>query len=193
MKTKFPRDERNKLKGYGFVTYSQAAESLRAFAELDNKIIYGRILHVKPALEDIGGLIKSKKEEEYQRRIREKFGDPEEDPTSYKKKQKIEMRQRLDDTTSWNTLFMNPDTLIKHMADKHSMTKSDILLSDNLPAKLSLAEAEVIAETKEWLVSQGLNLDFMSTDRNLCERSKVIILVKNLHYNTSPEGLKELF
>ena len=42
-------------------------------------------------------------------------------------------------------------------------------------------------------MEQGLNLEFMVTDRNLCERSKVVLLVKNLHHNTEPESLKELF
>ena len=192
-KVKLPKDESGKLKGFGFVTYSSPEESLRAFSELDNKIVFGRILHVKPALEDIGGLIKDKKEIEYQTRLKEKFGDPDADPTSYKKKQKIEMRQKLNDTTSWNTLFLNPNTLLQHMADKLHLTKSEILLSDGLASKLALAEAEVIAETKEWMTSEGLSLDFMSVDRNLCERSKTILLVKNLHHNTSPEDLKELF
>jgi multiple RNA-binding domain-containing protein 1 len=41
--------------------------------------------------------------------------------------------------------------------------------------------------------AEGLNLEFLDTDRNLCERSHNIILVKNLNYNTQPNDLKELF
>jgi hypothetical protein len=40
------------------------------------------------------------------------------------------------------------------------------------------------------MISEGMNLDFMETDRNLCERSKDTILVKNLHHNTQPNDLK---
>jgi len=49
------------------------------------------------------------------------------------------MRRRLDDTTSWNTLFLNPNTLLQHMANKHQVPKSDILISENLPVRLALA------------------------------------------------------
>jgi multiple RNA-binding domain-containing protein 1 len=61
--------------------------------------------------------------------IKEKYGDPTDDKTSYKKKKRIEMRKRLEDTTNWNTLFLNPNTLLEHMAQKHGITKSEILLS----------------------------------------------------------------
>jgi len=70
IKTKLPKNENGTLKGYGFVTYEKPEEALRAFSELDNKIVFGKILHIKPALEDIGGMIKTKKEEEYQRTIK---------------------------------------------------------------------------------------------------------------------------
>jgi multiple RNA-binding domain-containing protein 1 len=49
------------------------------------------------------------------------------------------MRKRLDDTTSWNTLFLNPNTLLEHMAKQHGVTKAEILLSDNLAVKVALA------------------------------------------------------
>lgn len=83
--------------------------------------------------------------------IKDKYG--QEDKTSYKKKKKAELRRRLDDTTSWNTLFLNPNTLLEHMAQKHNITKSQILLSDNLAVKMALIETEVIDETKDWMKS----------------------------------------
>jgi multiple RNA-binding domain-containing protein 1 len=46
--------------------------------------------------------------------IKEKYGDPTDDKTSYKKKKRIEMRKRLEDTTNWNTLFLNPNTLLEY-------------------------------------------------------------------------------
>ena len=51
-----------KTKGFAFVTYSLPEEAMRAFSETDNKVIFGRILHVKPAVEDIGSIIKNAKE-----------------------------------------------------------------------------------------------------------------------------------
>lgn len=49
------------------------------------------------------------------------------------------MREKLNDTTSWNTLFLNPNTVLERMSAKLGITKSEILLSDNLAPKMSLA------------------------------------------------------
>ena len=58
---KVPKDENNQIKGFSFVTYSMNEEALRAFAELDNKIAFGRILHLQPAFEDQALLLFEKK------------------------------------------------------------------------------------------------------------------------------------
>jgi RNA recognition motif-containing protein len=50
LRSKLPKDENGSLKGYGFITYEKPEEALRAFSELDNKIVFGKILHIKPAL-----------------------------------------------------------------------------------------------------------------------------------------------
>jgi multiple RNA-binding domain-containing protein 1 len=49
---KLPRGRGGTLTGYCFVTFALPEEAARAYAQLDNKIIMGRILHVKPARED---------------------------------------------------------------------------------------------------------------------------------------------
>ena len=38
---------------------------MRAFSELDNKVLFGRIVYVKPALQDIGKIISTGKEIAY--------------------------------------------------------------------------------------------------------------------------------
>jgi RNA recognition motif-containing protein len=38
----------------------------------------------------------------------------------------------------------------------------------------------------------GINLDFLDKDRNLCERSKKTVLIKNLNYRTQESELREL-
>ena len=40
------------------------------------------------------------------------------------------MREKLNDTTSWNTLFLNPNTILEYMSKKLKLTKSDILLDN---------------------------------------------------------------
>lgn len=55
-------------KGYAFVTYELPQEALRAFTETDNKVLFGRILHVKPAVQDIGEIIKTGKEADFEQK-----------------------------------------------------------------------------------------------------------------------------
>ena len=56
-----------------------------------------------------------------------------------------------------------------------------------------MAETQIINETKEWLQTNGLNLDAFTGDRKTCERSNTVILVKNLPYTATVEVLYELF
>ena len=133
---------------------------MRAFSENNNKVVFGRIIHVQPSLQDIGEMITTGKETEYQQMIEEKYGGLEE-KSSYKKKKKREMREKYNDSTNWNTLFLNPNTVLERMAKKLNISKSEILVSDNLAPKVALAEAEVIQETKSWMSEQNLDLSFL--------------------------------
>jgi len=38
---------------------------MRAFSELDGKFLFGRIIYIKPALEDVGQIIRNGKEADY--------------------------------------------------------------------------------------------------------------------------------
>lgn len=49
---KLPKGRGGTLTGFCFITFSLAEEAMRAYSELDNKIIMGRILHVRPAFEE---------------------------------------------------------------------------------------------------------------------------------------------
>jgi len=51
------------------------------------------------------------------------------------------MRERLNDTTSWNTLFLNPNTILERMSAKLGLEKSEVLASEDLAPKMALAEA----------------------------------------------------
>ena len=42
------------------------------------------------------------------------------------------------------------------------------------------------------MTENNLNLNFLEKDRSLCERSKKILIVKNLNYKTQESELKEL-
>jgi len=46
---KLPRKPDGQLRGMALVTYTSSEEAIRAFSEMDNRIFFGRIFHVKPA------------------------------------------------------------------------------------------------------------------------------------------------
>lgn len=37
----------------------------------------------------------------------------EREKSSYKKMKKVEMRKKLEDKTNWNTLFLNPNSILE--------------------------------------------------------------------------------
>lgn len=43
---------------------------MRAFSSLDGKVLFGRIVYIKPALEDVGQIIKDGKEHAYEERVK---------------------------------------------------------------------------------------------------------------------------
>ena len=49
-----PENQERKVynKGYCYVNYSSNEEAILAFSELDNKIVWGRILHIRPAYQE---------------------------------------------------------------------------------------------------------------------------------------------
>ena len=49
---KLPKGRGGTLTGFCFVTYSLPEEAIRAYSELDNRIVMGRIMHVRPAFEE---------------------------------------------------------------------------------------------------------------------------------------------
>ena len=41
------------------------------------------------------------------------------------------MWERLNDTTAWNTLFLNPNTIIEGISKKYALDKKEILAEEN--------------------------------------------------------------
>lgn len=46
---KLPKDDRGIPKGFGYIAFLTEEATVRAFQELDNQVVMGRILHIKPA------------------------------------------------------------------------------------------------------------------------------------------------
>ncbi|KAL4447005.1 hypothetical protein ABPG74_014977 [Tetrahymena malaccensis] len=189
LEIKMPKGKGGQFRGFAYITYSMAGEAMRAFAELDNKIQFGRILHIRPAFKETKSEEQKKIEEEKSKQ------DIELEKSSFKKQKKSELKKSLNDDTNWNTLFLNPNTILETVASRYNIKKSDILSPDaeNAAVRIAHAETQIIAETKEWMLKQGLSLDFLNQDRKNCERSNNTILVKNISSKVEQDGLRDLF
>ncbi|KAJ1553881.1 hypothetical protein HK405_006629, partial [Cladochytrium tenue] len=180
-------------KGIAFVLFMLPEHAVAAYAALDGRIFQGRLLNVLPARE---------------RRVMDDELDEGGDGkagASYKKK--AEAKRKRDagkDRFAWNSLFMNSDAVVEAMARKLGVTKADILdpTSQNLAVRLAVAETDIIAETKDYLESEGLNLAAFEPPPATASsaaaaaaktRSKTAIIVKNIPASTTRDDLEAAF
>lgn len=77
-----PKGEGGKFKGFAFVSFALSGEAMRAYIELDNKIAFGRILHVRPSFSEDKKVEKKEKTEE----------EINNEKSSFKKKKKVKKK-----------------------------------------------------------------------------------------------------
>ncbi|KAI8999531.1 hypothetical protein BC832DRAFT_564521 [Gaertneriomyces semiglobifer] len=163
-----------KSKGFAFILFLLPEHAVKAFVELDGSIFQGRLLEILPGKE------KPRPVEE------------DADPASFKAKRDKQRKAGAGNEFTWNSLFMNSDTVAEAMAKKLGVKKGDILNpeAEDMAVRLALAETHIITETKKYLEDEGIDLSAFEKRK---ERSKTIILVKNLPANTEEEELQEVF
>ncbi|CAN7985348.1 unnamed protein product, partial [Ixodes hexagonus] len=165
-----------KPKGFAFVSFMFPEHAIKAFSELDGKLLQGRLLHLIPA--------KAKNSEE------EDTGKT----MSFKDKKEAEQKKSSASGHNWNTLFLGANALADVMAERYDTSKQELLgteMGDSVAVRMALGETQVVTETKEFLQGQGVELDAFC--RPATERSKTVILVKNLPAKTRPDEIREPF
>lgn len=179
-----PRDKNKNSFGYGFVSYETMESAIAALEIMDKKVYQGRILHINPAkAKDIKASISLSKIEHKDAK------------SSFKKRKYQILKEEYDKQVNWNYLFLNSNTVIDAIAHETKVDKKDILSNSesDLAVKISTMETVVINKTKAWLESLGVDLSLFNKKRLSCERSKTMILIKNLSFSTNEDELKRLF
>jgi multiple RNA-binding domain-containing protein 1 len=66
---------------------------------------------------------------------------------------KTAMLTRLEDPVNWNSIFLNPNSILESISKKYGVKKREILSSEgeDVAVRVAFAETQVIKETKEWL------------------------------------------
>ncbi|KAF0457449.1 RNA-binding domain-containing protein [Gigaspora margarita] len=169
-----PLDKETKnQKGFAYVLYHIPEHAVKAYIELDNKFFMGRLLHILPSKDKL--------------QIRDL------DPSRWSLKKKREMKQKslASNDFNWSMLYMNSDAIAESIAHRFNVKKSIILdpESDNMAAKLALAETHIIQETKSFLEMNGISLNSFGKK----EKSDTVILVKNIPFGVTKDELLQLF
>ncbi|NXS66603.1 RBM19 protein, partial [Pandion haliaetus] len=175
----FPIDRLTKKpKGFAFVTYMIPEHAVKAYAEMDGQVFQGRMMHLLPST------IKKEKVEDVDA----------EDSSSYKKQKEARDKANSASSHNWNTLFVGTNAVADAIAQKYNASKSQVLdheSKDSVAVRVALGETELVQEIRQFLIENGVSLDSFSQAAG--ERSKTVILVKNLPANTSVAELEDVF
>lgn len=172
-----PTDSKTKkTKAIAFVTFLMPEHAVKAYSSLDGKIFQGRLIHLIAAVD------------------RKRDSGLDEEHVSYAKKQVLKRKAESETPFNWNTLFMRSATVVDAMAVMYGVTKGDLMDQDtsaSTAVRMALGETHIIAENKEFLKLNGVDLD--AFDTRVSERNKSVILVKNLPYDSTSEEIRQLF
>ncbi|KAK3911907.1 putative RNA-binding protein 19 [Frankliniella fusca] len=173
-----PIDQRTrKVKGFAIVTFLLPEHAVKAYSELDGKVFEGRMLHLLPA--------KSKPS------IDELL---EQEGLDFKKKKALLLKKMATSTHNWNTLFLGQNAVTDLIAETYNTTKEKVLDDSgkgSVAVRLALGETQIVTETKKFLLENGVQLD--AFNKPASQRSKRVILIKNLPAKTGVSEIRELF
>ncbi|XP_008845690.1 probable RNA-binding protein 19 isoform X1 [Nannospalax galili] len=166
-----------KPKGYAFITFMFPEHAVKAYAEVDGQVFQGRMLHVLPST------------------IKKEASQEADTPgSSYKKKKEAKDKANSSSSHNWNTLFMGPNAVADAIAQKYSATKSQVFDHEtrgSVAVRVALGETQLVQEVRSFLIDNGVSLDSFS--QAAAERSKTVILAKNLPAGTLATELQEIF
>ncbi|CAH6778836.1 Rbm19 [Phodopus roborovskii] len=166
-----------KPKGFAFVTFMFPEHAVKAYAEVDGQVFQGRMLHVLPST------IK-----------KEASQDADTPGSSYKKKKEAMDKANSSSSHNWNTLFMGPNAVADAIAQKYNATKSQVFdheTKGSVAVRVALGETQLVQEVRSFLIDNGVSLDSFS--QAAAERSKTVILAKNLPAGTLAAEIQEIF
>ncbi|XP_030632510.1 putative RNA-binding protein 19 isoform X2 [Chanos chanos] len=176
----FPIDSLTKKpKGFAFVTYMIPENAVQALARLDGHIFQGRMLHILPSR-----LRKEKAEQ----------GGGAPGSSSFKRQKDAKEKASSGSSHNWNTLFLGTSAVADAIAEKYNTTKSQVLdheSTGSLAVRMALGETQIVQETRQFLLDNGVSLDSFS--QAMGPRSTSVILVKNLPAGVQASELEAVF
>lgn len=169
----------DKSKGIAFVEFDEVSSSQEALEALDGKSFQGRLLHIIYATE--------------QRNYQLDEFDIKQMPLKKQKALKRRM-QASRQQFSWNSLYMNKDTVLEATAAKLNVSKSELLdpHSSNMAVQQALAESSVLENVQNYFKSKHVDLAKFQAGKSH-DLSDDVILVKNLPFGVSALEIQDMF
>ncbi len=168
--------------GLGFITYMLPEHAVKAYEALDGQIFQGRLMHILPAKARYTGGGESGED-------KNKAG------SSYKKTKEKKNKEEAGKGHNWNSLFLGANAVADAIADRYAADKSEIFNPEGgdttAAVRMALGETQLVAETREFMEAQGVNLEVF--EKAQLKRSKNVVLVKNLPFGTTEAELHQLF
>ena len=188
-------------KGIGFVQFMIPETAVKALAEMDGSFLSGRILHVLPAKPkptfnfDNAGIKKSSN-----------LGS-----STFKTEKEKELKETArsgQDSVAQHALHLSSDAVAEVAARRHGVSKAELLGTEKgesgiAAVRLAMAEASLQQETRQFLLSQGIDLakavqasKELNATTSTAKRkrmSRLAFLVKNLPAGTTRSALDQVF
>ena len=163
-------------RGYAFVTFANEESVDEALKE--SVIFEGRHLRLQ----------RGEAAPEHE----EKAAEFPDDDESFRDKKKRLMK--VENPKSWNALFLSKDTIVKATAAMLGFTPAQMLNpeSDDLATRVTLAEAQLVKETKKMFEKAGIDLAAFD-DIEHARLSKTLIIAKNFKYEVNEENVRAMF
>eukprot|EP00854_Cymbomonas_tetramitiformis_P002948 gene2948-3763_t len=120
--------------------------------------------------------------------------------SQFKQEREKQMKANANDKKSWNSLFMRADTVAAAVADRFGVTKSNLLDPEagDAAVRLALGETHIIAETKQALSSEGVDVALLEAaasgaiGRFVLPPTKTLALVEFLEGSDARHAFKAL-
>lgn len=93
--------------------------------------------------------------------------------------------EEVNNTSSWNSMYLNNTTVMDVITHKLGVKTADILdvETGNMAVRVALAETEVLEDTRKWLEKEGVKIDILEVgedDRLYSWRNSIVISIIHL-------------
>jgi multiple RNA-binding domain-containing protein 1 len=189
------QDPRSKQsRGVAFVLFVIPETAVKAMAAVDGTVFHGRLIHILPgrARPAAPGTLPLG------------LGSPAPGSNTFKSERdasRKECAKTGGDSAAFNAMFMSTDAVADVMAERYGVSKAAVYgtgqgESGSAAVRLAAGEARLQAETREYLLANGIDMDFAQVASRAVRRKKTsrsAFLVKNLPARTTEDVLDPVF